>query len=172
MHRPCLRMRDLFVGFAKILNFSSMQVVTLCWGVQRGFPGCPKAEKNKIQWSVQRRNSPVGLSAPALHVSPGEQSWGHVGTQHPTLCFRGPQGAPEPCGVAIVWVRAVLALIWNQTRQHRVEVALGQGRWQDGAMTLVLLFLLWPEGLWLGFRRGGLCHGHLCSGGVVLAPSL
>lgn len=105
---------------------------------------------------MQRRNSPAGLSAPALHVSGGEQSWGHVGTQHPTLCFGGPEGAPGPCGVAVAWVRAVLALIWNQMRQHRVEVALGQGRRDDAAVTPVPLFLLWAEGSGWGFAGGSL----------------
>lgn len=40
-----LGMCEQFVGFAEILNFHYVKVVTLWQGDQWRFPNCPKAEK-------------------------------------------------------------------------------------------------------------------------------
>lgn len=90
---------------------------------------------------------------------PGEWSSGHVCTQHPSLCCRRHQGATEPCEVAVAGVRAVLALIWKQMRQCYFEMASGQGKWEDAAMTPVPFPPGESRGLYLGF----------CSGASVMA---
>lgn len=66
---------------------------------------------------------------------------GQVASHHPSLCCGDPQGAPEPCEVAIARVRTVLALIWKQMRQRHFEGALGRGKREDGAMPPVPCFL-------------------------------
>lgn len=122
------------------------------------------------------RNSTTGLSAPTMHVScgtfPRQDKKAQICTHRPSLCCGDPQGAPEPHGVAVAWVWAVLALIWKHTRQCYLRQPWDRAS-ERNCNDISAAFPPVSQGDLAGALQGVFPSGHLCCVwlGFVLSPS-